>query len=250
MTTHGVRDTRRPRVIDVRGGVSAGAIITGVVVTFGAVFLLSAIVFGVLTAAGVEAAELTDGDEATVGVGIALVVVTFLAYLWGGYTAGRMGRGAGLINGLLVVIVAALLVGAIAAIASALDAETNFNLPFNTSRLPLTEQEVESIEYGVPIGIATVVAMVVGAILGGILGARWHTRLERGALEDEEAAAREERTRESARLERERAERRAETEHRAAAERASAEHPSGGTRPAQSPPTTSRTEGTPPPPPR
>jgi hypothetical protein len=249
-----VAETDRPRVIDARGGVSFGAILTGVVVTFGAVFLLSAIVFGVLTAVGLQADELTDGDEASLGVGIALVAVTFLSYLWGGYTAGRMGRGAGVINGLLVVIVAALLVGAIAAIAGALEAETNFNLPFNTSRLPLTEEGVEPIDYGVPIGIASLVAMVVGAILGGGMGARWHTKLERDALEREEETVREERTRESTDRQRAEAEKRAEAEHRAAAESAAdkraQEHPSSApSRPTETPSTTSR-EGAPPPPPR
>ncbi|MFP5298493.1 MAG: hypothetical protein ACLGHL_05865 [Actinomycetota bacterium] len=170
-----------------RGGVSGGPVITGVLVALGAMFLLSAIVAGVLSSLG-YLDDVVDGAtvELGIGAGIALIVAQFLAYMWGGYTAGRMSRGAGAANGLLVplmAIVIALLVGAVAAF---LGAETQMNLPFTTSRLPIENDLL--VEWGPAVGIASLVAMFLGGLIGGIAGARWHTKLERAALEEEREA--------------------------------------------------------------
>lgn len=169
---------------ETRGGVAAGAVITGVVVAFGAMFLLSAIVGGVLVALGATDGNVTQGEaiEAGIGAGIALVVAQFLSYLWGGYTAGRMARGAGIANGILVPIVALVLAAATAAIVTALGAEARLNLPFSENRLPI--EDANLVDWGVGIGIAALVAMFLGGIVGGAAGARWHTKLERDAYEE------------------------------------------------------------------
>jgi hypothetical protein len=173
-------------VIDARGGVSGGAILTGVVVAFGSMFLLSAIVGGVLTALGIVPSEVTTGDviDAGIGAGIVLVVAQFLSYLWGGYTAGRMGRGAGLANGLLVPFLAILIAVAVGAVVAALGASANLNLPYSAGRLPLDNDLV--VNWGLAISIAAVVAMFLGGAIGGLLGARWHTKLERRTLDEAE----------------------------------------------------------------
>lgn len=167
-----------------RGGVSFGPIITGVLVALGAMFLLSAIVAGVLASLG-YLDDVTAGDalELGLGAGIALIVAQFLAYMWGGYTAGRMSRGAGAANGLLVPLFAILLVVVVGAIAALLGAETQLNMPFSANRLPVENDLL--VEWGPAVGIATLVAMFLGGLLGGIAGARWHTRLERDAWEEE-----------------------------------------------------------------
>lgn len=211
----------RPQVVDARGGVSAGAILTGTVVFFGALSLLAAIIGGVLAAADIEAGEVSgDVREASVGVGIAFVVAIFLAALWAGYTAGRMGRGAGAVNGGLVSVLVILVVVGIWAIANALDATANVNLPFSTGRLPFAEDD-QAVEFASWVGIASLAALVVAAIVGGGMGSRWHTKLERGALERAEADHRDRRRRENEAADRERAEERAERDHRAATERTS-----------------------------
>ena len=168
-----------------RGGVALGPILTGVVVAFGAMFLLSALVGGVLASLGLVDEGVTSGEavEAGLAAGMALVVAQFLAYLWGGYTAGRMARGSGIANGLLVPLTA-LIVGAIVvAIATGLGANANLNLPFTTNQLPLDEATL--IDWGIGIGIASLVAMFLGGALGGGLGARWHTKLERTVAEEQ-----------------------------------------------------------------
>jgi hypothetical protein len=203
-----------------RGGVSFGAILTGVVVAFGALTLLLALAGGILAATDtLDEVTNVSGEEAVTAsavTGVVLVIAWFLAYMWGGYTAGRMGRGAGFLNGLLVPIVAILLLLAVGAIASALGAEAELNNPLGTVRLPVEESNL--VDIGTGIGIAVLVALFLGSIIGGLLGARWHTKLERrvaerhlGDVADErrdEARAEDERRRLSERAE---ARRRAET---------------------------------------
>lgn len=171
-------------VIDARGGVSGGAILTGVVVAFGAMFLLSAVVGGVLTAIGVTAQDVgtSEAVEAGLGAGIVLVIAQFVAYLWGGYSAGRMARGAGALNGFLVPLVAIIVAIAVGAVVAALGATANLNLPFATSRLPLENDFV--VDWGMAISLGALAAMFLGGILGGALGARWHTKLERRTLDE------------------------------------------------------------------
>ena len=167
------------RPVEARGGISGGAILTGVVVAFGAMFLLSALIGGVLTALGIAETDITRGEavDAGIGAGMAFVAAQFLSYLWGGYTAGRMGRGAGIGNGLLVPLTAIIVAVLTGVVVSTLGATANLNLPFTENRLPLENDYL--VNWGIGIAIASVIAMFVGGALGGALGARWHTKLER-----------------------------------------------------------------------
>jgi hypothetical protein len=81
-----------------------GGILTGVVVAFGATFLLSAIIGGILAALGVTDPNVTRNETVDAGIagGVAFAIAVLLAYLWGGYMAGRMARGAGVLSGVLV----------------------------------------------------------------------------------------------------------------------------------------------------
>jgi len=185
------RDDVRSRAVNeermplARGGVSFGAILTGVVVAFGALTLLLALAGGILAATDTidEVSNVAGEDAVTAGTaaGVVLVIAWLFAYMWGGYTAGRMGRGAGFLNGLLVPIVAVLLLLAVGAIASALGAEAELNNPLDNVRLPIEESNL--LDIGTGIGIAVLVAMFLGSIIGGMLGARWHTKLERRVAE-------------------------------------------------------------------
>ena len=167
------------RPVEARGGVSGGAILTGVVVAFGAMFLLSAIIGGILSALGIAETDITRGEaiDAGIGAGMAFVVAQFLSYLWGGYTAGRMGRGAGVANGILVPITAIVLALLTGLIVAGLGATANLNLPFTDNRLPVENDYLVS--WGIGIAVASFVAMFIGAAAGGAMGARWHTKLEK-----------------------------------------------------------------------
>jgi hypothetical protein len=78
----------------------------------------------------------------------------------------------------------ALVVGVlVAAVASALGATANLNLPFTTNQLPVEEGNL--VDWGVGVGIASVVAMFLGGALGGTMGVRWHSKLERSVAEEQ-----------------------------------------------------------------
>lgn len=168
------------RPIAARGGVSIGTILTGALVAIGAFFLLSSIVGAVLSNTGVTPEEVASGEAVETGVagGIALLVALFLSFLWGGYTAGRFGRGSGFLNGLLVPVGVIILAAIIGAISWALGASDQFSLPSPTEQLQV-EGEYTSLEYGLGLAAITLGVIFLSSIIGGLLGARWHTKLER-----------------------------------------------------------------------
>jgi hypothetical protein len=175
----------------IRGGVSLPAILTGAFVAMGAMVLFMAITAGVLAATGVISSNGTvqNGSfaRATVLTGVGLVVAQFLAHLWGGYTAGRMARGAGAINGLLVPIAAIIVAGGIGALVGYLGTSVHLNYSFQTTRLPIDRDLRIHLSWA--IAGAGVFAMFVGGIVGGIRGTRWHRSLEGAAMGAEEQAA-------------------------------------------------------------
>jgi hypothetical protein len=95
-------------------------------VAYGGFAVLAALVGAAATAIGLTN-DLSGNDWARLGTGsaIAAAVVLVLAYLFGGYLAGRMARRAGLLNGLAVFLLAIVLIAAVSAIiASQADADT------------------------------------------------------------------------------------------------------------------------------
>lgn len=170
-------DRRGTAAVDrARGGFSLWSVLSGLLVAFGAFVVIAAIVGAIFGALGIAEGGLRTEDltGATIGAGVGLVIVQFLAYLWGGYTAGRMARGAGLVNGILVPVLALVIVIVLAAILSAVFG-ADVQDP-NVQRLPLPLNTARDIGTGVGIGL--LVAMLAGGALGGWLGTRWHTKLE------------------------------------------------------------------------
>ena len=116
------------------------------------------------------------------GSAIAVAILLLVAYLFGGYVAGRMARRAGLVNGLAVFVLAVVLVAVVAAIAaSQADADT---VQANLRNLGIPTTGTEWGKIGSLAGIGSLAAMLVGALVGGVLGERWHTKLTRRAVSD------------------------------------------------------------------
>ena len=175
------------RRLGIRGGLSVPAVFTGALVAMGAMVIFLAITAGALAAAGIISKSGTTTPSlvrATVLTGVGLVVAQFLAYLWGGYTAGRMARGAGGMNGFIVPLAAILIAAGVGALVGWLGTAVHLNYSFQTTRLPV-DRDLK-IHLGMAIGIASVIAMFVGGIAGGVRGARWHRTLETAALRAEE----------------------------------------------------------------
>ena len=173
----------------IHGGLSPAAGITGALVAMGAMVIFLAITAGALAAAGVinssATAQTPSIVRATVLTGVGLVLAQFLAYLWGGYTAGRMARGEGAANGFIVPLLSILIAAGVGLIVGRLGTTAHLNYSFQTTRLPI-DRDLK-IHLGMAVGIASVIAMFVGGIAGGVRGARWHRTLETAAVRREQA---------------------------------------------------------------
>ena len=124
------------------GGIKWGAAFFGWLSANGLAVLLLA----VLSAAGVAfgLSQVDTADEAaqqatTIGLtgGIALLVVLFLAYLAGGYVAGRMARFDGARQGLAVWLIGLLVVVVLGVLGVVLGAQYNVLSQLNLPRIPI-----------------------------------------------------------------------------------------------------------------
>jgi hypothetical protein len=165
------------------GGLKWGAAFFGWLSANGLAVLLIAL----LSAAGV-AVGLTQGvptaDQATaqassIGLagGIALLVILFLAYLAGGYVAGRMARFNGIKQGVAVWVIGLLVVLALAALALVAGSQYNVLQQLNLPRIPISEGTATTA--GIISLVAILVATLLGAVLGGKLGERYHRKIDR-----------------------------------------------------------------------
>lgn len=158
-----------------RGQVSLGGGLTGLMVALSASFLFALLTGAVLASQGHDLHRVVRGETpwASPGAGTAFVLAIFLSFLWGGYTAGRMGGGSGGANGALVPVIALFAAGGLLAMRLWAQGEESFEFPFGVGALPLDANFT-------PLGLAVVagvaVALLAGGIWGGILGGRWHLR--------------------------------------------------------------------------
>jgi uncharacterized membrane protein len=184
MTTSDPIETRRDRAALTRqagiGKLSLISVLAGVLVAYGAFTVLAALAGAAAAAIGLDT-DLSSNNWTELGVGSAIVaaVVLLLAYLFGGYVAGRMARRAGLLHGLSVFILALVIVALIAAIAAAQTDTGAIRDNLRSLGIPTTGAEWGDV--GTLAGIGSLVAMLLGAVLGGLLGERWHTKLTRRA---------------------------------------------------------------------
>lgn len=161
-----------------RGGISISSVAAGSMLAFGALFPLSALTAGVLAAIGKAPVDFSRGSPTTIG-GAAFVLALAAAYFWGGYASGRMGRGAGIVNGLLVPLGTVLFAAGVVGAASAFGGRVSFNLPFSSDRLPIDHNFFSTL--GAGLGVLSLIVMIGAGTAGGLVGARWHERLERRA---------------------------------------------------------------------
>jgi len=168
------------------GGIKWGAAFFGWLSANG----LAVILVALLSAGGVAlglAQGLNTTDEAaeqieTLGIGgaIAVLVVLFLAYLAGGYVAGRMARFDGARQGFATWLIGLIVVLVLAAAGVILGAQYNVLQQLNLPRIPIEEGTATTA--GVITLVAILLVTLLGAVLGGKLGERYHRRVDRAGL--------------------------------------------------------------------
>ena len=169
------------------GGIKWGAAFFGWLSANGLAVLLIAIV----SAAGV-AIGLTQGvpsvGEATsnasgigLGGGSALLVVLFLAYLAGGYVAGRMSRFDGARQGIAVWVIGLVVVIVLAVVGVVFGSQYNVLSQLNLPRIPVDEGTATTA--GIIALVAVLLVTLLGAVIGGKLGERFHRKVDRAGFD-------------------------------------------------------------------
>ena len=155
--------------------VSLGGCLTGLMVALSSTFLFAILTGAVLQAQGHDLHKVVRGETpwASPGAGTAFVLAVFLSFLWGGYTAGRMGAGAGGLNGAMVPVIALLALGAMAAVRVGVQRADSFDFPFGVGTLPL---DANFTPLGIAVVAGVVISLLLGGIWGGIIGSRWHLK--------------------------------------------------------------------------
>lgn len=164
--------------------VSLGSVLAGTLVAYGAFAVLLAIAAAVVKAVGVDTNLSTnEWRQLGMGGGIAVAVVMFFAYLYGGYVAGRMSRRAGALNGFLVFVLGIAMAAGVAALANAFTDGDTVMRNLRNIGVPTSAEEWRDV--GTVAGIGSLVAMLLGSIFGGTLGERWHGKLMARAWDPE-----------------------------------------------------------------
>ena len=164
----------------------------GVLTAYGAFAVLAGIAAGVLSASDVDIDLAAGWSDLTTGGVVVVAGLLFVAYLFGGYVAGRMARRAGALHGAVVFVLGLVVVAVAAVVAGGVGGADAASANLRDLGVPTTGSEwahVASIT-----GIVSLAAMLLGALAGGTLGERWHTKLLARALDPNvgaEAEARE-----------------------------------------------------------
>lgn len=163
------------------------SILAGTLVAFGAVTLIAAAAGAAGSALGLDTDGISTSEWRQAGIAGVIIggLIVFGAFYFGGYTAGRMSRRAGVRHGLGVFVLSAVLVGAVALIAWAMSGDLDVASDLRDSGVP-TDQDTWG-DIGIGAAIVGLAVMLLGSIVGGIRGDRWHGRLATAVVEHRDA---------------------------------------------------------------
>jgi hypothetical protein len=116
-----------------------------------------------------------------VTTGIVVALVLFLAFLYGGYVAGRMARRSGVVNGLGVFVLGVIVAVGIGVWVREAGGGPSLAQTLRDVGAPTTWHQWRA--EGYLFGIIALAAMLVASIIGGASGERWHTQLTKRALD-------------------------------------------------------------------
>jgi MFS family permease len=161
------------------GGIDIPATLVGMLTALSTTLILAGLVGAAVGAVGYQTGLESDAQDLSTASLIGGVAVLFVAYLIGGWAAGRIARydGArnGFATGIWTLILAAIVSGLAAWLGSEYDVLGNVDLPQWFSTDAFTTTAIIS-------GVAAIVAMFVGGTIGGHMGERYHRRADRTIL--------------------------------------------------------------------
>jgi hypothetical protein len=157
------------------GGIDIPASLVGMLTALSTVLILAGLVGAAVGVVGYQTGLEENAQDLSIGSLIGGVAILFVAYLIGGWAAGRIARYDGARNG-LAAGVWTLIFGAILAALGAwagaeYDVFQNVQLPQWFDRDAFTTAAIAS-------GIGAIAAMFAGGIIGGLWGERYHRRAD------------------------------------------------------------------------
>ncbi|HEY8192488.1 MAG TPA: TIGR04086 family membrane protein [Gaiellaceae bacterium] len=157
------------------GGIDIPASLVGMLTALSTVLILAGLVGAAVGVVGYQTGLEENAEDLSIGSLIGGVAILFVAYLIGGWAAGRIARYDGARNG-LAAGVWTLIFGAILAALGAwagaeYDVFQNVQLPQWFDRDAFTTAAIAS-------GIGAIAAMFAGGIIGGLWGERYHRRAD------------------------------------------------------------------------
>lgn len=157
------------------GGVDVPASLTGMLTALALVVIIGGILAAIIGAIGYQVGLKGTARSLSIGGLVAGLVTLFLAFLFGGWAAGRMARYSGVANGVMTVVWALILGAILAALGAWLGAKynvfANVNLPNWFSHNAMTVGAIVS-------GAGALVLMLIGGALGGRWGESYHRRAD------------------------------------------------------------------------
>jgi MFS family permease len=158
------------------GGVDIPAGIIGTLTALSSTLILAGLVGAAFGSVGYQTGLEEDATDLSTWSLVGGVAILFVAYVIGGWAAGRMARydGArnGFATGIWTLVFGALLAGLGAWVDSEYDVFRNVELPQWFESDALTTAAIIS-------GVAAIAAMFAGGIIGGLWGERYHRRADR-----------------------------------------------------------------------
>jgi len=158
------------------GGIDIPATLVGMLTALSTVLILAGLVGAAVGVVGYQTGLEENAEDLSIGSLIGGVAILFVAYLIGGWAAGRIARYDGARNGFATgvwTLIFAAILSALGAWAGAeYDVFRNVDLPQWFDRDALTLAAIIS-------GVAAIVAMFLGGILGGKAGDLYHRRADR-----------------------------------------------------------------------
>jgi hypothetical protein len=159
------------------GGIDVPGTLVGMLAALALLILLGGLIGAAVGAVGYQTG--LKGNHASLSIAglVGGVITLFIAYLVGGWTAGRIARYDGTRNGLMTGVWTLLLAAVLAGLGALLNTRYDVfgsvpNLPNWFSRDALTLGAIAS-------AAAAVCAMLLGGLIGGRIGARYHQRIDR-----------------------------------------------------------------------
>lgn len=155
------------------GGVDVPATLAGLVATLGTLVVLSGLAAGIGTIGYQSGIE--DRDDLSIGGFVAGLVVLFLAFLAGGWVAGRVARYDGGRNGLLSGIWFVVLAAGVAALGAW--AGDRYDI-FDDLEVPRWFEDNARTPAAIVTGVVALIVALLAGYLGGRRGERYHHRAD------------------------------------------------------------------------